>query len=136
MFSLSPRFAFLTVVAMIAVLATFALSSGSAAQDAPTPDRVVSLSWGPGSPWAPGPVAWAQDPPPYPPPPPPPYPPPLPPPYPTPTQEVVPCCLPPTGDGGFQSAGDVFMPTVLLAIFGGFLTAGALARLATARRRN
>jgi len=29
------------------------------------------------------------------------------------------------------------MPTVLLAIFGGgFLTAGALARLATARRRN
>jgi hypothetical protein len=131
---LRPRFVYLTVVAIIAVLATCALSSGSAAQELTTPDRMTGLSLAPGSPWAPGQVAEAQDPPPYPPPPPPAYPPP---PYVTRIGEVAPCCLPPTGDGGFQGAGGVLMPTLLLAIAGGgFLTAGAIARLATARCRN
>ncbi|GAG43494.1 unnamed protein product, partial [marine sediment metagenome] len=52
-------------------------------------------------------------------------------------QQPVAAALPSAGIGGFQSAGGVLMPTLLLAIAGGGLLAfGALTGLATTRRKN
>jgi len=52
-------------------------------------------------------------------------------------QQPAAAALPSAGIGGFQSAGGVLMPTLLLAIAGGGLLAfGALTGLATTRRKN
>jgi len=52
-------------------------------------------------------------------------------------QQPAAAALPSAGTGGFQSAGGVLMPTLLLAIAGGGLLAfGALTGLGTTRRKN
>ena len=113
MLGLPPRLVYLTVVAVIAVLATLAVSSGSVGAQ-PVPANPPPYPGGPASEVLGEGMEREGE-----------------------AAQPIVVALPSTGTGGFQSTGGVLMPALLLAIAGGALLAvGALAGLATTRRRN